>query len=399
MVQSISSDVVGYASGHDNLFKKELHRLRGRRLGLVVNQTSLDHQLDHLVDKLIGYRTCKVAAIFGPQHGIFGQTQDNMIEWHGYRDKCLNIPVRSLYGKTRIPTKQMLKDVDTLIFDIQDAGSRYYTFMSTLFYCIQACGKYGITMIVLDRPNPISATAIEGNPIVADHLSFVGIAPMPPRYGMTCGELALYFNREFSLKGSLHIVKMSGYPRVSYFDDLKTFWVMPSPNMPTLDTAIVYPGMCLLEGTNISEGRGTTRPFELFGAPFIVSQQLIEELERLKLPGCQFRVASFQPTFQKWQGMLCNGAQIHVMDRKRFKPYLTALGILRTLLRLYPHDFKWKPPPYEYEHQKLPIDILLGNPDIRKRLERQESLMQIEALWQSDLARFKKIRQNYLIYS
>lgn len=284
-----------------------------------------------------------------------------MIEWEGHRHPTLGIPVHSLYGTHRRPTTAMLGDLDALLVDLMDVGSRYYTFIWTLFLCMEACQEAGIPLLVCDRPNPINGVDIEGDPQDEDYLSFVGLHPIPVRHAKTIGELAQQFQREAFRELEVHVLPMEGWNRAHYWDETGLPWVMPSPNMPTLDTAIVYPGMCLLEGTNLSEGRGTTRPFELFGAPWIDRDQLCDALTAKNLPGIHFRPASFLPTFQKHANTCCHGAQLHVTDRDAFQPWKTGLTIIQTIRDHHPQDFAWKPPPYEYEWEKLPIEILLGH--------------------------------------
>lgn len=341
--------------------------LRGKRLGALLHPASVDAGLHHTLETLRSFdgKLFRLSALFGPQHGILGHTQDNMIEWEGFTDPELGIPVYSLYGKTRKPSAEMLSHIDALFVDLQDVGARYYTFIWTLFLCMDACEKAKIPVIVLDRPNPIG-NAVEGNELDLNYRSFVGLWKLPVRHGKTVGELARLFRSECFPDCELYVMEMDGYRPGMWFDETGLPWVMPSPNMPTLDTATVYPGMCLFEATNVSEGRGTTRPFELFGAPFIDAKRLCRYLNGLKLPGVHFRENYFLPTFHKGAGQICCGAQIHVIDRDEFKPFETAIRILRYLFHEYPNDFAWKAPPYEYEYEKLPIDILLGSGTFRK---------------------------------
>jgi len=256
----------------------------------------------------------------------------------------------------------MLKDLDVLLVDLQDVGARYYTFIWTMYLCMRACEKAHIEVVVLDRPNPINGVTTEGPLFDPNYKSFVGLHSIPVRHGKTVAELAVQFRDEVFPDCGLSILPMKNWQRQMWFDQTGLPWVMPSPNMPTLDTATVYPGMCLLEGTNISEGRGTTRPFEIFGAPFVKAEVLCRELSALRLPGVFFRENYFQPTFHKFAGELCSGAQLHVTDRNAFHPFQTGVEIIRALRKLYPRQFAWKQPPYEYEHKKLPIEILLGGP-------------------------------------
>jgi uncharacterized protein YbbC (DUF1343 family) len=343
------------------LWPKEL---RGAKIGALLHPASVSSTLEHasrILEKFNG-ELFRIGALFGPQHGFLGQTQDNMIEWKGYEHPRLHIPVYSLYGEHREPTDQMLQDLDVLLVDLQDVGARYYTFIWTLYLCMHACEKRGLHVVVLDRPNPINGVTVEGPPIEKGYQSFVGMHPIPVRHGKTIGELATQFRDEAFPKCQLSILPMKDWKRATWFDQTGLPWVMPSPNMPTLDTATVYPGMCLLEGTNISEGRGTTQPFEIFGAPFVDAEKLCRQLNNLNLPGVFFRETYFQPTFQKFAGELCGGAQIHLLDRNVYRAFQTGVEIIRCIRKLNPEKFAWKQPPYEYEYEKLPIQILLGGP-------------------------------------
>ncbi|HZR77716.1 MAG TPA: DUF1343 domain-containing protein [Chthoniobacterales bacterium] len=343
------------------LWPKELH---GAKIGALLHPASVSSTLEHawkIFERFNG-DLFQLRAFFGPQHGFLGETQDNMIEWKSYEHPRLRIPVHSLYGEHREPTREMLADLDALVVDLQDIGARYYTFVWTLYLCMRACEKGGVHVVVLDRPNPLNGISTEGPTIATGYTSFVGMHPIPIRHGKTIGELATQFRDEAFPKCRLSILPMKNWDRSMWFDETGLRWVMPSPNMPTLETATVYPGMCLLEGTNISEGRGTTRPFEIFGAPFIEAERLCRELQNQKLPGVFFRENYFQPTFQKFAGELCAGAQIHVLDRNAYRSFQTGIEIIRCVRKLYPESFAWKQPPYEYEREKLPIQILLGGP-------------------------------------
>ena len=373
--------------------------LKGARAGLLVHPASVNGSLVHAVDCLLGTRKFKPTALFGPQHSIRGELQDNMIESAGFRDKKTGLPVYSLYGETRKPVPSMLDDFDVLVVDLQDVGSRYYTFIWTMELCMQACREAGKSMVVLDRPNPIGGNVTEGPVLDMDFASFVGLRALPVRHGMTIGELGLYLKGKFYPDLDYHVVPMQGWSRGMWFDETGLPWVLPSPNMPTLETASVYPGMCLLEGTELSEGRGTTRPFELFGAPFIEPEELVKELGLFKLPGVIFRQMYFQPTFQKHAGKLCGGAQIHITDRKEFKPFKTGVAVLKAAHDLYPEDFRWKNPPYEYEREKMPIDILAGTDRLRNDIEQGRRLEEMEGWWQGQQLEFDSTeRKRYLIY-
>jgi uncharacterized protein YbbC (DUF1343 family) len=321
-----------------------------------------------------------------------------MVESEFYRDPDTNLPVHSLYGETRRPTEQMLSDLDVLLFDLQDVGTRVYTFIYTMAYCMDACAQYGKKMIVLDRPNPIGGKAIEGNLLDPAYRSFVGLYPIPMRHAMSVGELAMMFNSEFGLNCDLEVIRMEGWSRDQWFDQTGLPWVQPSPNLPTLDSAIVYPGMVLLEGSCLSEGRGTTRPFELVGAPFIRSRSYAETLNALQLPGVHFRPVHFQPTFQKWAGNMCGGVQAHVLDRDSYEPYLTGIAVLSVARAMWPESFQWRNPPYEYETEKLPIEILCGGPEIPEMIFDGTSIDRLRQSWRADVEGFQKRRQSYLLY-
>jgi uncharacterized protein YbbC (DUF1343 family) len=338
--------------------------LRGARLGAVLHPASVAGTLEHssrVLERLSG-SLFYLRALFGPQHGYLGQTQDNMIEWQGYLHPRLGIPVHSLYGENREPTDEMLAGLDALLVDLQDVGARYYTFIWTLYFCMRACARLGLPIIVLDRPNPINGLTVEGPMLDPAYASFVGLHPLPIRHGCTIGELAVQFRTEAFPDCDLRVLPMAGWERSMWWDETGLHWVPPSPNMPTLDTATVYPGMCLLEATNVSEGRGTTRPFEIFGAPWIDAEAFAQAMNARKLPGVFFRETYFQPTFHKFAGQICGGAQLHVFDRNSFLPFQTAVEILWNLHENYRPHFSWKPPPYEYEYLRLPIEVLLGGP-------------------------------------
>lgn len=360
--------------------------LRGRKIGVVCNQATLSSDYRHLIDHLLpGHQRgdYTIVAAFGPQHGIWGHTQDNMIEWEGYRDPRTGLPFFSLYGEHRQPTPSMLEGVEALVVDLPDVGSRYYTFIWTMALCMKACEPLGIRVVVLDRPNPINGVSVEGPVLEREYASFVGLYPLPIRHGKTIGEVARWL-KETEFPGvDLEVVEAVGWDRSLYLDETDFLWTMPSPNMPTVDTAVVYPGMCLLEGTNLSEGRGTTRPFEMFGAPWIDGWSLASELNACSLPGVVFRPVQFLPTFQKLAGTVCQGCFLHVVDRRAFLPFLTGCQILQTVSRTSA-EFRFNPPPYEYEETLLPIDILLGNGWLRGAIVEGRDLR--EALRQSQMS-------------
>jgi uncharacterized protein YbbC (DUF1343 family) len=359
----------------------------GQRLGLLVHPASVDRHLQHAVNILYDAEGVDLRCLFGPQHGLRGETQDNMIEWDGFTDPITGLPVYSLYGETRQPTAEMLADIDTLVIDLQDVGARYYTFIWTMLLCLEACAGTGKRVVVLDRPNPIGDLR-EGTVLDPAFRSFVGLAALPMRHGLTTGELATWFRHRFDLDVDLEVVWTAGWCRQQWLDTTGLPWVMPSPNLPTLDSACVYPGCCLLEGTELSEGRGTTRPFEICGAPFIEPDTLVHRLADWQLPGVVMRPLYFEPTFQKHAGRLCGGIQLHVTDRQSFRPVLTATAVLLAVRELWPAEFRWRQPPYEYETRKLPIDILAGGSRFRRDIEAGRSPWDMQDDWQSGLDDF-----------
>ncbi len=372
--------------------------LKGAKVGLVCHPASIDNEYNHAVDIFQKADFCKLTTLFGPQHGIKGHTQDNMIEWEGGIDAVTGLKLYSLYGKHRQPTEQMFANLDAIVIDLQDVGARYYTFiwtMDLIFKTAQACG---IEVVVLDRPNPINGIDIEGNVLQKGFESFVGLRPLPMRHAMTIAEIANYFAGEFYPSLKLNLILMHSWQREMFFDETNLPWVMPSPNMPTLDTAIVYPGGCLLEATNVSEGRGTTRPFEIIGAPWIDAENLSAKLKSKQLSGLQVRPVGFQPTFQKYANELCFGVQLHVVDRKTFKSVEAITAIFDILKDAYPDKFQWKNPPYEYEYTKLPIDILAGCSDYRVRIDAQTSWQAMVDSYRLQIDIFNKTRQKYLLY-
>jgi uncharacterized protein YbbC (DUF1343 family) len=373
-------------------------RLRGARIGIVCNHASVGAGLEHIVDRLVAADGVTLAAIFGPQHGFRSDVQDNMIETPHGDDPARRVPVYSLYSETREPTAEMLRGLDVLVIDLQDIGARIYTYIYTMANCLRACARHGVPVIVCDRPNPINGVDVEGAALVPSFESFVGQFPIPMRHGMTIGELARLFNQHFGLAAPLEVVEMQGWRREMFADETGVPWVMPSPNMPTLDTAIVYPGTVLFEGTLLSEGRGTTRPFELVGAPGIQAERFAREMNALRLPGVFFRPAVFEPTFQKHAKQTCGGCQIHVTDRRTFRPVLTGAALIAAFHHAAPAVPLWRQPPYEYEKEKLPIDILAGSAALRERIEAGESATSMAAGWADDERGFIQLRAQYLLY-
>ena len=371
--------------------------VRGLRVGLVCNPTSITRELVHAKLALRERRGVELTALFGPEHGIAADAQD-LVEVGHSRDCATGLPVHSLYGETRVPTRAMLEDVDAMVYDIQDVGSRYYTFIYTLLHVMEACAREKKRVVVLDRPNPLGGEGVDGNLLQPEFLSFVGMHPLLVRHGMTTGELALLFREELALDVDLRVVPMKGWRRPMHYEDTGLPWVLPSPNMPTVDTAFVYPGGCLIEGTNLSEGRGTTRPFELVGAPWLDAHALVRALQKERLPGVGFRAAAFTPTFQKHQGALCHGVQVHVSDRERFPAFLSYLLLIHHARRQDQNRFAWRDPPYEYERVKLPIDILGGTDRVRKTIELGVSPKQLAGGFRKDAAAFRRRRRKYLLY-
>jgi uncharacterized protein YbbC (DUF1343 family) len=379
-----------------------LDRIRGGairgRIGLVSNPASVDAALAHAADRLARDPGVTLAALFGPQHGYRSDLQDNMIETPHAEDRARRIPVYSLYSETREPTAAMLQGLDLLVIDLQDVGTRIYTFVYTMANCLRACARHGVKAIVCDRPNPIGGATVEGPILREGWTSFVGQFQIPMRHGMTIGELARLFNDHFGIGADLEVVPMEGWRREMYFDHTGLPWVIPSPNMPTLDTTIVFPGAVLFEGTNISEGRGTTRPFELLGAPWIDGERLVEAMNRRQLAGVRFRPVFFEPTFQKHAGATCGGCQIHVTDRASFRPVMTGVALIEEFRRQDPGRFGWKPPPYEYEHERLAVDLLFGSDALRRDLEAGRTAAQIASSWDAEVSRFLPVRDKYLLY-
>lgn len=374
-------------------------RLAGLRVGVVCNHASVSHGFAHIVDRIAVAEGVRLAAIFGPQHGFRSDVQDNMIETPHGEDSVRRIPVYSLYSETREPTAEMLRSLDVLVVDLQDIGARIYTYIYTMANCLRACARHGVPVVVCDRPNPIDGVDVEGALLAPGFESFVGMFPLPMRHGMTIGELARWFNEAFGLGADLEVVPMQGWRRALFADETDVPWVMPSPNMPTLDTALVYPGTVLFEGTILSEGRGTTRPFELVGAPWIDAERFAREMNALRLPGVHFRPAVFEPTFQKFAKKTCGGCQIHVVDRRAFRPVLTGVALLSMFRRFDPEKFAWRQPPYEYEHEKLPIDILAGSDTLRRQIDAGLPPQEIADNWRGDEEAFRRRREPFLLYA
>jgi uncharacterized protein YbbC (DUF1343 family) len=370
---------------------------RNSRIGIIMNQASLDDSFRSTFE-VFREAGLKVTALFGPQHGLFGHTQDNMIEWRGDEYSVAKVKIYSLYGENRKPTGEMLEDVDILVFDVPDVGTRYYTFIWTMALAMEAAAEHGKKFVVLDRPNPLGGLAVEGMMPRPSYASFVGLYPLPVRHGLTIGETALYLRNEFLPEVILEIIPMENWERKYYFEDTGREWIMPSPNMPAPDTALVYPGQCLLEATNISEGRGTTRPFEIFGAPWIEHEEMCAFLNE-SCPGAFFQPWYFEPVFHKYAGELCKGAFIHVTDRGIFHPLATTMTILSYLTSRHRDHFRWKEPPYEYEYKKKPVDILLGSAHWREKIESgTRPAEEWGDMWRESEKMWKIVRESALIY-
>ena len=375
--------------------------LRGKRVGLIANPTAVDAHLNHAVELLHAAPKVTLAALFGPEHGLRSEAQD-MISVGETRDARTGLTVYSLYGSTTeslTPTAASLEGLDALVFDIQDVGARYYTYVWTMVLAMRACAKAGIELIVLDRPNPIGGDLVEGGDIAPGYESFVGLCSVPNRHGMTPGEIAKMIRARESIDVELTVVEMQGWQRHMHHRDTGLPWVMPSPNMPTWDTALVYPGMCLVEGTELSEGRGTTRPFELVGAGFVDGFALAETLAGYELPGVVCRPVSFLPTFQKWAKQICGGVQLHVSDPAAFRPYLTGVAFVAAVYALYPDEFKWRVRAYEFVDDKPAFDLLTGGDVIRGLIEACAPLGDIAATWAAPEKAFRDERAPYLMYS
>ena len=384
--------------GVELLLDEQIALIRGKRVALVCNQASVLPSFRHVADVFAEEDKFKLTTLFGPQHGIRGDVQDNMIETEHAVDSRTGIPIYSLYSETREPTEKMLENVDAIVFDMQDVGCRIYTFAYTMANCMRAAKKFGKRVVVCDRPNPITGTGVEGNVTEKEFTSFVGQFEIPTRHGMTLGELARLFNEHFGIGCDLEVVRMDGWRREMWFEETRLPWILPSPNIPTVDTCVVFPATVYIEGTELSEGRGTTKVFEINGAPFIDPYKWAAALREFDFPGVAFRECYFQPTFQKWAKETCGGVQIHVTDRDLFTPVIVGVAMIKTAYDLYPDKFEWKRDAYEYEFGKNPFDVVSGTDKLRKAIEAGEPLKDIECAWMGRLDEFKKIRESFLLY-
>jgi uncharacterized protein YbbC (DUF1343 family) len=365
---------------------------------MLVHAASIDRAGRHAADLVRDRTPLDVVRLFAPEHGIQGEAQDMEPVGDGAPGGA---EVISLYGdrpESLRPDRKHLADLDAVICDLQDVGSRYYTFVYTISYVMEAAREAGIPVVVLDRPNPIGGSRLEGPVLDPALASFVGRYPLPVRHGMTPGELAAMFREEWGVACDLRVVPLRGWDRAAEFDRTGLPWVPPSPNMPTLQTARVYPGGCLVEGTNLSEGRGTTTPFEVVGAPWIDPAALVRALDAAGLPGVAFRAARFRPMFQKHRGASCGGVQVLITDAERFEPFLCYLGLIREIRSLAPEPFDWRREPYEFEVDRLAIDLLLGRPELRAMIDNGATPNEMRATWSDDLARFAARRQPFLLY-
>ncbi len=386
-------------SGAEVMVNRAEEFLRGQKIGLICNPTSVLPRFRYLADSLIDDDGVELAALFGPEHGLFATVQDQV----GIGQfKYSGVPVYSLYGETKesiIPTVEMLENCDRLVFDIQDVGSRYYTYVWTMTICMEVCARLKKPLIVCDRPNPLGGVEVEGPMLQGEFESFVGRHPVCTRHGMTPGEIAQMVNVERKYNCDLTVIPCEGWARGMWFNETGLDWVMPSPNMPTLETAVVYPGGCLIEGTNLSEGRGTTRPFELVGAPFLDGKLWADRMNVRRLPGVTFRAVQFEPAFHKFAGQTCNGLFVHVTDRESFLSIETYVALIVEAKKMAPKDFLWRTRPYEFEKDRLAIDLLFGGVDARLAIESGEDVATIAKTWRSDVSDFKVRRDPYLLYS
>ncbi|MCE5347978.1 MAG: DUF1343 domain-containing protein [Bacteroidales bacterium] len=364
--------------------------LRGKRIGILCHAPSITRNFQHITDIFFQCDDCRLSAIFGPQHGIYGQTQDNMIEWQSQMHPVFNVPLYSLYGMHRKPGPEMLGKIDALIIDLQDVGARLYTYIWTVKLCMEACAEAGIPVWILDRPNPIGRLPFDGPVLKKEFFTFVGGASIPLCHRMTIGEMSIWIKEKYYPQCDLNVVWMKNWKRSSMFNETGLPWVLPSPNMPTVQTAVVYPGTVLIEALNISEGRGTTIPFELFGAPFIEAERLKKNLDARKIEGCVFRIQDYIPTFHKFCGELCKGIQIHVTDISNYKPVETALEIFDAIIETSAiNALTFNLPPYEYEYDKMPFDILSGDSEMRETLLNRKNIKTEKERWANDIEGFR----------
>ncbi|UCG64328.1 MAG: DUF1343 domain-containing protein [Deltaproteobacteria bacterium] len=386
------------ATGLDQFVQEYWKRFRGQSLGLLANQASVDHNLQNAKDVISSLLPGQLKITFGPQHGFTGEDQDNMVETEDYVDPALHIPAISLYGKKTDRISHFLDTIDILVIDLQDVGTRVYTFISTMLFCLKEAAKAGKRVLLLDRPNPLGGVIVEGNLLRPEFYSLVGPFALPMRHGMTMGELANLFIDAFQIDCELTVLPLKGWFRHMLWKDTGLRWVMPSPNMPLSETAQVYPGQVIWEGTNISEGRGTCRPFEIFGAPFINPFVIKKQLASEDMEGCYLQEYYFRPTFNKWKNERCGGFMIHVIDPITYRPYRTSLALLTIIKKTYGDEFTWRKPPYEYDFERFPIDLISGDSSIRLALEEGKESKELIADYIQELEGFLEFRKPYLIY-
>ena len=387
-------------TGLESILNEFPAKLKGKNIGILCHAPSVTRDYIHISEIFFRRKDCKLAALFGPQHGIHGQTQDNMIEWQSQRHPVYNIPIYSLYGKYRKPTPEMLNGIDIFLIDLQDVGARLYTYIWTVKLCMEACTEAGIPVWLFDRPNPISRLPFDGPVLKKEYFTFVGGASIPLCHRMTIGEMAIWIKEKYYPLCDLNVVRMKNWNRTLLFSDTGLPWVLPSPNIPTVQTALVYPGTVLIEALNLSEGRGTTIPFELFGAPFIDPEKLKWNLDARHIKGCVFRLHDFIPTFHKFCGELCYGLQIHITDIDLFKPVCTALEIFDAIIETSkPDALRFKLPPYEYENNLMPFDILSGDSGMRESLISRNNIKAEKERWANEIEEFRKEFQQISVYT
>jgi len=392
-------------TGLDRLLTDELALIAGKRIGLICNASSITSDLRHAADVLAGRDDLELVQLFGPEHGIRGDAQDMIAVAGGKTDRLTGLPLHSLYGQRESslwPPESLLQDLDVLVFDIQDVGARYYTYVYTMAHAMEVAGRVGVPVVVCDRPNPIGGHLVEGNVVQDGYRSFVGRYRLPNRHGMTAGELAGFFRGEEGISCETTVVTVDGWRRSTWFEDTGLPWVLPSPNMPTVDTALVYPGGCFFEGTLLSEGRGHTRPFEIVGAPFIDGNrwaaEATKELADAGYTGFHLRPLVFRPTFHKHHGQSCGGVQIHVTDREAFRPVMVSVALLKAAWRCWPAESRWRTLTYEFVADPIAIDLLGGSDRLRLEVERDVPLEEIQQRWDEERADFDVARAKYLLY-
>ena len=386
--------MANYKTGLTNFLERKTSLVKGKKVGLITNHTGITVDLENNIDLFYEHPNINLVKLFGPEHGVRGNVGAGD-EVSDMIDKKTELPMISLYGENKKPSSQVLSDIDVLVFDIQDIGVRFYTYVSTLLYSLESCGENNIELIVLDRMNPLGRR-VEGNIVEDKFSSFIGLYPIPHRHGMTFAELAKWANEKFSLGVELEVVKCSGWEGETFAEYKDLFWIPPSPGIPHFQTVLTYPIICMLEGTNISEGRGTTKPFEYFGAPWIEPSELVNELEKKDLAGIRFREVYFIPSFSKHKGKECGGAHLLIKDENKVDSYLSSLTIIKTLFELYPEKTKWRKP--ENKSHKYFFDLLMGTDKVRKRLNKDDKVENILSSWENKVRNFEERRKEFLLY-